>query len=64
VEASAAGYKMTEMLLSLGLSQSAVAFPKPRAERLEIIGALVSGSSSVPDDEDCPVCVMDAQAAE
>ena len=44
VESMTAGYKMAEMLVSLRLTQSAIAFPKPPPERLECIGQLLSGA--------------------
>jgi allantoin racemase len=63
VESMAAGYKMAEMLVTLRLKQSAVAFPKPPPERLERIGRLLSGAPVPAGDEDCPVCVFTADAA-
>jgi allantoin racemase len=63
VESMTAGYKVAEMLVSLRLTQSAIAFPKPPPERLERIGQLLSGAPAQAADEDCPVCVFAADKA-
>jgi allantoin racemase len=64
VEAMTAGYKMVEMLASLALTQSAVAYPKPPPERLARMGELLSGAPARETaEEDCPVCVFSAEEA-
>jgi allantoin racemase len=64
IESMTAGYKMAEMLVSLGLTQSAAAFPKPPAARLNRIGLLIAAGGSQPaDDEDCQVCIVAAEEA-
>ncbi len=63
IEAMAAGYKMAETLLSLGLQHSAVAFPKPSPDRLGRLDRLISGTTASVPEEDCPVCVFAADEA-
>lgn len=64
IEAMTAGYKMAEILASLGLMQSAVAYPKPPPARLARMGLLLSGASGgQPVEEDCPVCLFAADEA-
>ncbi|MEJ1968605.1 MAG: aspartate/glutamate racemase family protein [Rhizomicrobium sp.] len=58
LEGSRIGYLETEALLRLGLGQSKIAFPTPKAASLALIqGALAAGGDAV---EECPVCVFDA----
>jgi allantoin racemase len=64
VEAMTAGYKMAELLVSLRLTQSAIAYPRAGSDRLHIIGDLISGAAA-PVEEDCEICVFATdQAAE
>jgi allantoin racemase len=63
IEAMTAGYKMAEMLVSLGLTQSALAFPRPAFDRLQAIDRLISGSARNQPEEDCEVCVFAADEA-
>ncbi len=64
VDPMTAGYKASETLVSLGLAQSAVAYPRVPADRLAAIGDLVSGGltlSTPPTTEECEVCVVAAE---
>jgi allantoin racemase len=63
IEAMTSGYKMAEMLVSLSLTQSALAFPRPAADRLQAIDQLISGSATTQPEEDCEVCVFAADEA-
>jgi allantoin racemase len=65
IEPMTTGYKMAELLVSLGLGQSAAAFPKADPARLQIVDQLISGARVELRDENCPVCVFAGdQAAE
>jgi allantoin racemase len=64
VDPMTAGYKFTETLVALKLSQSAIAYPRPGEDRLSAIGALVTGAPlEASASSDCEVCVV-ADAAE
>jgi allantoin racemase len=62
VEPLTAGYKFTETLVGLGLSQSGAAFPAVGEERLAIVRKLVNGGDGAPVAEaECEVCVAAAE---
>jgi allantoin racemase len=63
VESMTAGYKMTEMMVSLGLAQSAVAFPRAGAGRLRVVGDLIAGTRREVVEEECEICVIAADEA-
>jgi allantoin racemase len=56
IEPMAAGYKMAETLLSLGLAQSPVAYPRADPARLDRLERLISGAAAQPTEEACEVC--------
>ncbi len=58
VEPMTAGYKFTETLVSLRISQSAIAFPSASAQRLGAFDALITGASIKVDTSDCPACII------
>jgi allantoin racemase len=64
VEAMTAGYTMTEMMVSLGLAQSAVAFPRAAPQRLLAVGDLISGRPREVVADECEICVIADEAAE
>lgn len=62
VEALSAGYKHTELLLSMGLCQSSAAYPPVGADRLALARKLVNGGDGAPPKEaECGVCVAAAE---
>jgi allantoin racemase len=62
VEPMTAGYKTAELLVSLRLAQSQIAYPRPATDRLRIIADLVAGGPKQVE-ESCDVCVFAADAA-
>ena len=63
-DAMRTGYKMTEMLLALKLTQSAVAYPQVPRDSGPAYRAAVTVAGPLVNPEDCPACAISAIAAE
>lgn len=62
IEAATAGYKYTETLAALKLTQSPAAFPTAAADRLAVARKLVNGGDgAAPQEKECEVCVEAAE---
>ncbi len=63
-EAMRTGYKMTEMLLSLKLTQSCVAYQQMPRDSAPAYRAAVTAAGPLVNPEDCQACAISAIAAE
>ena len=58
LEAMRTGYKTTETILDLGLSQSPVAYPTPDPANLNVLDTLIAGQGVIEMEDECEICVV------
>ena len=60
VEPMRTGYKTAEIMLSLGIRHSDVAYPSANPANLDAVGAMIAGQGDVKLGGECEICLISA----